>query len=190
MQRSNLTNLFYVGHVDLKIRINDRVITVGNHNKGLPALQRAFCNFLTGNDITKEDIPQFMDLRYSPKGQNAFDPANSLLLNRLPLTGKSWEEGRYIYQDNSSESTYVAKLTAVLSSNSLTRQITSEDEANYDFRLYLVSGSNGTVNGVVSGYFDLAYLNITAEQLSLIGPGSQAIIEWSLQLLTEGVDNA
>lgn len=186
--QNNLTNLFYAGRVNLKIKINDRVVEVKNHNKGLPALQRAFCNFLTGNDITREDIPQSMDLRFSTKGTEQFDPANSLLLNRLPLTGKSWEEGRFIYSESKEESTYIAKLTAVLSSNSLTRQITTEDEANYDFRLYLVSGSNGTINGVVSGYFDLAYINITAEQLSLIGPGSQAIIEWSLQLLTEGVE--
>lgn len=185
MQQSNLTNLLYVGNVKFKIKIGDKIVEVSNHNKGLPALQRAFCNFLTGNDITKEDVPQFMDLRYSPVGTDNFSKSNTLLLNKLPLTGRSWEEGKYIYSDSSEESTYVAKLTAVLSSNSLIRKISNGEP--YDFRIYLISGSNGTVNDVPSGYFDLAYLNISSEALSMIGPGSQAIIEWSLQLLTEGV---
>lgn len=182
MKRHNLTNVSYVGHVDLKIKINDKIITVSQHNKGLPALQRAFCNFITGNMITNEDVPQFMDLRMSNSLQE--DYSQSVLLNKLPLTGKSWEEGKYVYSDNVEESTYIAKLTAVLSSNSLIRKISSSE--NNKFRLYLVSGSNGIVNDQVSGYFDLAYLDIPAEQLSLIGPGSQAIIEWSLQLLTRG----
>lgn len=189
MQQSNLTNLLYVGYVDLKIKINDRVVHTSRHNRGLPALQRAFCNFLTGNDITNEDVPQFIDLRYSSKEENKFDKTNTLLLNKLPLTGKSWEEGKYIYQDSSQESTYIAKLTAVLSSNSLIRKISSAEDDTLNFRFYLLSGSNGVVNGdAISGYFDMAYLDVTAEALSLIGPGSQAIIEWSLQLLTGGVD--
>lgn len=183
-QQSNITNLLYVGNVNLKIKINNKIIDISQHNKGLPALQRAFCNFLTGNDITNEDVPQFIDLRY--KGNNDFGRNNTLLLNKLPLTGKSWEEGRYIYGNSSSESTYVAKLTAVLSSNSLIRKISNTEEE--EFRFYLLSGSNGTVNDQISGYFDLAYLNVSAEQLSLIGPGSQAVIEWSLQLLTGGND--
>lgn len=186
MQQSNLTNLLYVGNVNLKLKVNDKIININQHNKGLPALQRAFCNFLTGNDITNEDVPQFIDLRYSIRGQDDFNKNNTMLLNKLPLTGRSWEEGRYIYQDSTQESTYVAKLTAVLSSNSLVRKISNTDEN--DFRFYLLSGSNGTVNGEISGYFDMAYLDISSEALSLIGPGSQAIIEWSLQLLTGGTD--
>ena len=188
MSRHNLTNVSYVGQVNLKIKIKDKVITVGQHNKGLPALQRAFAKFITSNNITNEDVPQFMDLRYSPStGDEDFSASHSLLLNKLPVSGKSFEEGRYIYHDNVEESTYIAKLTAVLSSNSLTAKISSSDDRK--FRLYLLSGSDGIVNGEVSGYFELAYLNIDAEALSLIGPGSQAIIEWSLQLLTRGKDD-
>lgn len=188
MQRSNLTNLLYVGYVDFKIKVNDRIVHVSRHNKGLPGLQRAFCNFLTGNSITHDDVPQFIDLRYSSTGMYDFDRDHTLLLNKLPLTGRSWEEGKYVYGDNEEESTYIAKLTAVLSSNSLIRKISNTESATTDFRFYLMSGSNGTINGVASGYFDLAYVDITAEALSLIGPGSQAIIEWSLQLLTgEGI---
>ena len=185
-QQSNLTSLFYVGNVNLKLKIKDKIIDISNHNTGLPALQRSFCSFLTGNIITNEDVPEFIDLRYSVHGLNDFKPTQTMLLNKLPLTGKSWEEGKYIYQNNQEESTYIAKLTAVLSSNSLIRKISNTEEN--DFRFYLVSGSNGVVNNQVSGYFDLAYLNVSAEQLSLIGPGTQAIIEWSLQLLT-GVTN-
>lgn len=179
-QQHNITNLFYVGNVSIKLKINDKIVNIENHNRGLLALQRAFCDFITGNTITNESVPQFMDLRCSVQGANNFN--TSLLLNKLPLTGKSWEEGRYVYDNNDEERTCVAKLTAVLSSNSLIEKISSSDTR--DFRLYLLSGSNGIVNGQVSGYFEMAYLGISAEQLSLIGPGSQAIIEWSLQLLT------
>lgn len=183
-QQSNITNLLYVGNVTLKLKIKDKVVTLSQHNRGLPALQRAFCNFLTSNTITNEDVPQFLDLRY--KGNNNFGKDNTMLLNKLPITGKSWEEGKYIYNNSSTESTYIAKLTAVLSSNSLIRKISNTETE--EFRFYLLSGSNGIVNDQVSGYFDMAYLNVSAESLSLIGPGTQAIIEWSLQLLTGGTD--
>lgn len=167
--------MLYVGHVSLKLKINNRIIEIDNHNKGLPALQRAFCNFLTGNDITHEDVPQFIDLR-----KKEGEVYSTVLLNKLPLTGKSWEEGKYIYQDSSEEDTYVAKLTAVLSSNSLATRIT---DGSGEYRLYLQTGSNGTINGVTTGYYDLAYMDISSEALSMVGPGTQAIIEWSLQLL-------
>lgn len=182
MQQNNITNLLYVGNVSLKIKVKDKIIKVDNHNKGLPALQRAFCEFITGNIITNESVPQFMDLRYKNHNETDWRNSTSILLNKLPLTGKSFEEGRYVYGDNSQENTYVAKLTAVLSSNSLVEKISGSDTR--DFRLYLLSGSNGLVNGQVSGYFEMAYLPMDVEQLSLIGPGSQAIIEWSLQMLT------
>lgn len=184
-QYSNLTNVLYVGKVSFKLKIKDRIVEYANHNKGLPALQRAFCNLITGNRITNTDVPQFMDVRYSLDGGATFPTENSILLNKLPLSGKSWEEGQFIYTDESEENVFTAKLTAVLSSNSLKERISSDDQSRL-YRIYLISGTNGTINGEVNGYFDMAYLDISAESLSLVMPGTQAIIEWSLQLLTGG----
>lgn len=184
-QYNNVTNVLYVGNVSFKLKIKDKILEYANHNKGLPALQRAFCNLITGNRITNTDIPQFMDVRFSTDNGETYPPENSLLLNKLPLSGKSWEEGQFVYSDNTEENIYTAKLTAVLSSNSLAARINSEDQTK-KYRIYLISGTNGTINGEVNGYFEMAYLDISAESLSLVMPGTQAIIEWSLQLLTGG----
>lgn len=181
----NETRLLYQGNVKVKLKIKDKVLTVENHNHGLPALQRAFCNFITGNSLTIEDIPQYMDIRYSVNEDGPFNKENTILLNKLPLTGKSWDESQYIDASSDNESSYVAKLTAVLSSNSLINKISSNDQRY--FRIYLISGSVGqTLEGEISGLYDMAYLNISAETLSMVGPGAQAIIEWSLRLLTGG----
>lgn len=183
-QYSNLTNLLYVGKVSFKLKIKDKIVEVSNHNRGLPALQRAFCNLVTGNRITNTDIPEYMDVRYSTDGGETFPAENTILLNKLPLSGKSWEEGQFVYNEDTEENVYTAKLTSVLSSNSLARRISSNETT--PFRIYLLSGTNGTINGETNGYFEMAYLNISADALSLIMPGTQAIIEWSLQLLTGG----
>ena len=184
-QYSNLTNLLYVGKVSFKVKIKDKIIEVSNHNKGLPALQRAFCNLVTGNRITNTDIPEYMDVRFSTDNGETFPAENTILLNKLPLSGKSWEEGQFIYNETTEEDVYTAKLTAVLSSNSLATRVNSADQSK-KYRIYLVSGTNGTINGEINGYFEMAYLNISAEALALVMPGTQAIIEWSLQLLTGG----
>ena len=162
---NNITNMMYIGNVQLKLKIKDKIINISNHNTGLPGLKRAFCNFITGN-IHNSDLPQFMDLRIYTQN-NGYSPKNTLLINKLPVTGKSWEESKFVYSNQTQENTYVAKLTAVLSSNSLVRKISSTEEG--PFRLYLISGTDGIINDVQSGYFDLAYLPISATDLNSNG---------------------
>ena len=166
----NLTRLKYKGNVKVSIKIKDKIFEVNTHNEGLPALSRAFCQFITGNRITEEDIPQYLDLRYSDG-----ETYNSCLLSRVHLSGKSW-----VY--DSANSNYIAKFTGVISYNNLTRAITRADSELY--RLYLYSGSLGVdSNNEYTGYYDLAFLDISAETLSYLSPGTQAIIEWSMELV-------
>lgn len=166
----NFTNLFYKGNVQVSLRIKDKVINLKAHNSGLPTLNRSFCNFITGNTTTIEDIPEYIDLRY-----NAGTSWQTMLISRIHLSGKEWT------YDNSL-SNYIAKFTGVISYNYLSRAITRSDSEVY--RLYLYSGSLGLDSlGNPTGYYDLAYLDIDAETLSYLSPGTQAIIEWSMQLL-------
>ena len=166
----NMTALAYKGNVKVSIKIKDKIYEVKSHNAGLPALCRSFCSFITGNTITVEDIPEYLDLRYNDGGS-----WSSILLTKIPLSGKSW-----VYDGTINN--YVAKFTGVISYNYLTRAITKADSDTY--RLYLYSGSLGKdSNNNYTGYIDLAYLDIDAETLSYLSPGTQAIIEWSMQLL-------
>lgn len=172
----NMTNLFYNGFVSVSIKINDKLINLSNHNSGLPTLNRSFCNFITGNTTTIEDIPEYIDLRY-----NNGESWESILISRIHLSGKSWTY-------DSSLQNYVAKFTGVISYNYLSRLISRTDTSLY--RLYLYSGSLGLDSlGNPTGYYDLAYLDIDAETLSYLSPGTQAIIEWSMQLLNFNDDN-
>lgn len=166
---SNKTIVKYKGYVQLKIKINDKVITVKDHNNGLPYLQKVFCNFLIGNLITIEDIPECLDVR---RQENGSSPWVSYLLSKIHLTSKSWNIETEGGVDN-----YIATFTAVIPSTSLIQPISKSDTGN--FRLYLQTGALSPT----TGYNDLAYLDISAEELSKISPGTQAIIEWSMKLL-------
>lgn len=167
----NLTKLAYKGNVKVSIKIKDKIFEIKSHNSGLPALSRSFCKFITANGTTEEDIPQYLDLRYSDDGTSY----TTCLISRVHLSGKSW-----IY--DSSSSNYVAKFTGVISYNYLTRPITRMDTDFY--RFYLYSGSLGLdSNNQYTGYYDLAYLDVDAETLSYLSPGTQAIIEWSMELV-------
>ena len=166
----NMTTVSYKGDVKVCLKIKDKIIDIQNHNAGLPALSRAFCQFITGNSLTIEDLPEFIDLRF-----NSGSAWESCLVARVPLSGKSW-----VYDDSTGN--YVAKFTGVISYNYLNRVITRNDTT--DYRLYIYSGSLGPDGmGNYSGYYDFAYLDISAESLSYISPGTQAIIEWSMQLV-------
>lgn len=169
----NMTVCKYIGEVNVKLKINDKIVNLSTHNSGTPNLQRAFCKFVCGNTITVEDIPQFLDLR---KSSDEFENEQSCLLNRVALTGKSWDELRYSNSVTESTSEYIAKFTGVISSNSLSALINKGDTRKY--RLYLCSGSLYSN----TGFYDLAYIDVSAEDLSHITVGTQAVIEWSMKI--------
>lgn len=165
---NNLLSFTYQGKVDVKLRIKDKIIHLTQFNHGLPSLSMSFCKFVTGNSLTQEDYPCFLDLRKSATESGEY---STVLLSKVPLSGKTWTF-------NSSENNYVATFNAVISFNNLQSAIVRSD-TNY-YKLYLCSGMSSTQSGV---YYDLAYLDATAEALSYISPGTQAEIEWSMQLL-------
>ncbi len=165
---TNLMSFTYKGKVDVNLRIKDKVIHLTQLNHGLPSLSMSFCKFVTGNTLTQEDYPCFLDLRKSNTEEGTY---NTNLLSKIPLSGKTWSF-------NTTENNYVATFNAVISFNNLQQAIVRTD-SNY-YRLYLCSGMSSTQSGV---YYDLAYLDVTAEALSYISPGTQAEIEWSMQLL-------
>lgn len=148
----------YKGIVNVKIKIKDKIVSFENHNAGLPLLGKSFCKFITGNTTTEEDIPYYLDIL-----KDGGAPENSILVNKIHLSGRYWE-----YNDPN----YIAKFTAVVSYSSLKSVINRSDSGQ--FKLYMYSaGANPQA---------LATMGITAESLSLITPGTQAIIEWSMML--------
>ena len=148
----------YKGSVNVKIKIKDKIISFENHNAGLPLLGKSFAKFITGNPITDEDIPYYLDIL-----KDGGAPENSILVNKLHLSGRYWE------YDNPN---YVAKFTAVVSYSSLKSVINRADTG--EFKLYMYTAGAAPEA--------LATMDITAEALSLITPGTQAIIEWSMML--------
>lgn len=155
-------NLLYKGNVKLKLKIKDKLIELDVKNAGLPALQLAFCKFVTGNTTTAADIPCYIDLRKQIVGSYL-----SILFGRMPLSGK-------YYEPSSGDSAYIARFTATISYESLQEDIDSSS----NYRLYLYSGNSGT-----SGYYDLAFVDVSSDLLASLQPGTQIIIEWTMKLL-------
>ena len=170
----NKTVTTYKGTVHLSFNINGKKCSQTKHNSGLPKLRQSFYRFILGYQSTPEDIPQYLDVRKTSGDWST--EGTTCLVSLIPLSGKTnWEEGQYSSTSQSGADENVAKLTAVVSSTSLIKQIVNSDASSY--RLYLCSGetSYGTVNY-------LAYLDTDAETLSKITPGTQMIVEWSMEL--------
>ena len=175
----NLTTMNYIGNVKVSIKIKDKVYEIKNHNTGLPALSRTFCMVMTGNPVTIEDIPQYLDIRKSPQGGGAYE---TCLIQKVPLSANS-----YTYDEQLQN--YVAKFTATIRYDYLINPITKYDLENY--RLYLVSGSLGLDStDTPTGYYELAFLESSADVLSYLSPGTQAIIEWTLQIVDKNTESA
>lgn len=162
----NITQTWYKGTVNVKLKIKDRVFNYNAHNEGLPGLFESFARIMSGNYRGDCDIPKYIDIRKLVAGTE--DTYLSFLtLNRLPLTGANWSVN--------DKGEFVANFTATVSSDMLYSSVpaTSTDT----FKLYLI-----TDNESKTGKRDLARLDIPAEQLSRIVPGVNAIIEWSMKL--------
>lgn len=157
----NMTNVAYLGNVKIRLKIKDKIFEIINHNEGLPELSKSFAKFITGGLITVEDIPQYLDLR-----KYIDNNWQSQLNTRISLSGKYFDYDESI-------GNWVARLTGVISANYLSNPISRDDTSTY--RLYLLSGSNPPA--------PLAFIEIGADTLSNLTPGTQAIIEWNMQLV-------
>lgn len=167
MENNNLTTIAYRGNVELDLVIGGKRYKIESHNHGTPALKRAFVRFITGQANRTEDLPQYLDLRYLPEGETTWV---GCLTTKIPLSSKNWD-----YDSNPRVDNYVAKFTGNISHDILSKDITDQDTGTY--RLFLYSINSELV------YTDLAYLDVRAEDLSRISPGTQAIITWSMQLV-------
>lgn len=169
------TYLGYRGIVQFKLRIGDKVICVARKNNGTDYLLKSFCKFLSGNYGGNADIPQLFDLRK----RVSEDPEKweTCLNQEIVLTGKTYfkTSDSQLGIDNS----WVARFTASIPYSTLVEAISDTDTTPYRFYLY---GSYDT-NDISERYHDLAYIPVTAEALSRITEGTQALVEWTMQIL-------
>lgn len=169
----NETVLSYLGNVTVKIKINDKIIKLEDKNAGLPLLRKNICKYLTGNYGGTSEIPQFLDLMYNadPSLDEDHKTWVTYLSNQISLTGKVFEySAKY---DN-----WVAKFTAIINHNNLLNDVAENDPG--EFKLVLLDGYKP--NDPESSYQPLAELHIESYMLARITPGTQAIIEWVMQI--------
>lgn len=156
----NTTSLKYSGKVNFKVKLtNGKVITYSNHNSGLPDLMKVICKFLTGNGDTYADTPKYVDLRKEHDGNFVSFLKSTVIIsgaNYSNLTGQ-WK----------------AVLNAAIPYENLLEPIQETDTSAY--RIYLLSGEDK-----YSNIQELAYLEISPEELSRISAGTLGIIEWIL----------
>lgn len=172
------TELNYVGKVVLKLRINGEDFILRSKNKGTNYLKKSICKFLTGNYGGEVDIPQMLDLRI-------YDEANerwkSFLNQQIELTGKTYQ-----YIDDDKElgirDNWVARFEGAIPYAALLDPIRIGDEGSY--RLYLYGAFD--TEDIKERYHDLAYIPVSVESLARITPGTQALVEWNMQILNPG----
>lgn len=169
----NETILNYIGDVTIKLKLGDKVITLENHNAGLPLLNKTICKFLTGNYGGPYETPQFLDLQYNanPSLSEESKVWVTYLYSQESLTGK-------MYEKSAKYNNWIAKFTAVINHNNLVNDVVESDPG--EFRIVLLSGYNP--NKPEESYQPLAELPIEAYMLARITPGTQAIVEWAMQI--------
>lgn len=169
----NETILNYVGDVTVKLKVGDKIFKLEKHNTGLPLLRKTICKFLTGNYSGPEELPQFLDLWYNadPSLSSESKVWVTYLSSQISLTGK-------VYEWSTKYNNWVAKFTAVINHNNLLNDIAESDPG--EFKLVILNGYNPS--NVDESYGLLAELPIESYMLARITPGTQAIIEWAMQI--------
>ena len=162
----NTTKLGYRGVVDVKLIIGNKRVVLSNHNEGEEALFKAFAKFLTGNSVDVIDTPQFLDLQYKSTDG---DKWKSWLSKTVSLSGREY------YYDGTN---WIAKFSTAIAHSNLIQTITSDMDADGEFKLVMYSGTNDEITTPS----DLAWLKVAAKDLARIVPGTQAIIEWSMMV--------
>lgn len=171
----NNTTLGYTGLVTFKLKLGDKIITLKRHNAGLPALMKSICKFLTGQGDQEHEIPEFLDLRR--RLVDTGDPWDTFITQQVSCgtTGR-------IYEFDSELSNWVAKYSFSIPYSILVDYVEVDDTAHeYRFVLYAEDAEGNPL--------DLAYIPISAAELSRITPGLQAVVEWSLQIVNATDEN-
>lgn len=168
----NDLHLKYFGDVQISYILTDKIIEKHYHNSGLPYLMKMFAMAITGNRLNDYDVPMFLDLRKRIiSGEDV--TWETILTQPLPLSGKS-----YAYASDQNPPNWVAKFTASISHEILKSDV-SEDSGDV-YRLYLYTEYDP--NSKDDPYHDIAFLNVDAKDLAKIVPGTQAIVDWTVQV--------
>ena len=172
-----ITGSKYVGSLSLKIKDKNNNIKVikSSHNEGTINLSKLFAMLLSGYPEAMSYVPKFLDLQFSSDNGITW---LSYLKREVALTAISY------YLDSSlSPANWVFSSTAVISYSNLRDPVSPESP--YGFRFALKT--DNIMNAIIPR--ELAYFyNITAEELSNIEDGTQAIIEWKMQLIHTNID--
>lgn len=171
---SIVTKSAYSGSVSVKVCTNTGKVKLAfkAHNEGTINLSKIFAMLMAGNTEALAYIPKYIDLEYSADGGATW---GTFLRKAIPLTGISY------YEDSSLASTnWVTVGTGVIPYSYFLESISATSPNT--FRLVLKSEdiSSPLVDRALAYFY-----NITAEQLSAVTSGTQAIIQWKLQLLHE-----
>lgn len=185
------TGLCYVGNVTVKLKTkNGKVIEIGRHNSGTTTLSKAFALFMANNANASAYIPQYIDLQWieNPQSYDTEILSNwtSYLKRNVSITAPevTYEQNAYKIRGQSSyKKNWVVTVTASLPYNLLQSQVYSTSTAAY--RLFLCSGELPNDSSTDTR---LAWVNIGANELSKMEPGTEALIEWQLQLVHTMVD--
>ena len=172
---SNTMNIAYQGNVNVKLVIGGKIINIESHNEGTDFLKKSICKFLSGNYGGEADTPQSLDLReYDAEAEKWITCLNQEIL----LTGK-----KYLLTNDDAlgiTNNWVARFTSAIPNDALRH---TNFSSNVQYRLYLVSGFDKDNPDASHRYNDMAYVQISYEALNRITPGTQALVEWNMQIL-------
>lgn len=157
MENTANISVGYIGSVNISIPINGKTIKINRKNKGLPELFRLLVRALAGNNIAM-DKPSYIDLRYL----NGYGEWESCLTNRQSISQLSY---------NLSDGSWIARATSTIPYSALSVTPIS-DLGVASFRVYLMNKTT-----------DLAYIDVEANDVYKITPGTQALVEWILKII-------
>lgn len=163
-------NTRYKGDVNVKFKTGNKIYEVKRHNSGLPLLQKTFCMFLYGDREFIANIPKYVDLRFATSATAPDNEWQTCIRSKLALTAK---QPSYDAQNKN----WILTFNCALPHVALTHVVS---ESNF-YRLYMEANNGAEANEDK----DLAFIDVLGEDLKFIEPGTEAIIEWTMQLLKE-----
>ena len=160
-------NMLYNGSVQLSIKIGNKIIKKDFHNNGTMLLKKLFAMFMCGGKSAEsalEQLPKRLDLRFIQS-----DVEYSNLRKPVYVTSPT-----YGLDNTLTESSWYVEYNAVIPYESLVDPI----KQDFQYKFYLMGNIGGT---------DLAYIDVSYEDLAGLEPGVSIIIAWRLKLLVNQV---
>lgn len=187
------TDVRYQGNVKIQIRKNGQAIKdIVRHNNGTITLSRAFALFIANIQGSEAYVPQYLDLQYiaNPLEVDIDNLENweTYLKKIISLSGPEVKYITNAYKPKNKEGAgyeknWVTIFRANIPYNLLTSAVEATDKGA--FRFFLLSNPIDSTSNIDRR---LAWVNITAEELSKLEPGTEAMIEWQVQLVHTMID--